>query len=48
MRNFYSRYIKNDIGVLLCILFYIVFYIIAIQLKPYLDGADWYYASSVQ
>lgn len=48
MRNFYSRYIKNDIGVFLCILFYIVFYIITIQLKPYLDGADWYYASSVQ
>lgn len=48
MRNFYSRYIKNDIGVFLCILFYIVFYFIAILLKPYLDGADWYYASSVQ
>lgn len=48
MRNFYSRYIKNDIGVFLCIFFYIVFCIISIQLKPYLDGADWYYASSVQ
>ena len=46
MRNFYLRYIKINIGVFLCILFYIVFYIIAIQLKPYLYGADWYYASS--
>ncbi len=48
MREFYLKYIKNDVGIVLCILFYSLFYMIAMQLKPFLNGAAWYYESSFQ
>lgn len=41
-------FIYKDIGILLCILFYICFLAIARIAKPYLDGADWYLFSSLQ
>ncbi len=42
------RHIKSDIGIFLCIVFYVLFYIIAMQVKPYLDGAEWYCFNSAQ
>lgn len=41
-------YWKNDIGILLCIAFYLCFLVIAFVVKPYLDGADWYFFSSLE
>lgn len=41
-------FLRRDIGILLCIIFYICFMAIALVAKPYLDGADWYLFSSFQ
>ena len=43
-----KTYLYKDIGIILCILFYICFMAIAYAVKPYLDGADWYFFSSLQ
>lgn len=39
---------KDNIGIVYCVVFYIIFYALAILLKPYLDGAQWYMESSIQ
>lgn len=41
-------FIYKDIGILLCILFYICFLAVARIAKPHFDGADWYFFSSLQ
>ena len=43
-----KTYLYKDIGIILCILFYICFMATAYAAKPYLDGADWYFFSSLQ
>lgn len=43
-----KTYLYKDIGIILCILFYICFMAITYAVKPYLDGADWYFFSSLQ
>ncbi|MDD6291706.1 MAG: type II CAAX endopeptidase family protein [Lachnospiraceae bacterium] len=43
-----KTYLYKDIGIILCIIFYICFVAIAYAVKPYLDGADWYFFSSLQ
>ena len=43
-----KTYLYKDIGIILCFLFYICFMAIAYVAKPYLDGADWYFFSSLQ
>lgn len=40
--------IKKEIGIVFCIIFSIVFLVIANMLVPYFDGAYWYVVSSVQ
>lgn len=40
--------LHNDIGIPLCIIFYICFVAITLAVRPYLDGADWYLYSSFQ
>ncbi len=41
-------FIKKDIGMILCIVFFSIFMVISNILKPYFDGAYWYVVSSVQ
>lgn len=43
-----KSYLYKDIGIVLCIIFYICFVVITIAVKQYLDGADWYLFSSLQ
>ena len=43
-----KTFLYKDIGILLCILFYICFLAIARAVKPYLNGAGWYFFSSLQ
>lgn len=43
-----KSYLYKDIGILLCIIFYLCFMAIARAVKPSLDGADWYFFSSAQ
>lgn len=40
-------YLYKDIGILLCIIFYICFLTIVFAVKPYLKGAGWYFFSSL-
>lgn len=42
------KLIKNNIGILLCILFVAVFDVISNMLYPHFDGAYWYSISSIQ
>lgn len=43
-----KSYLCKDIGILLCIIFYICFLAIAFTVKPYLEGAAWYLFNSLQ
>lgn len=43
-----KTYLSKDIGIILCILFYVCFWAIARIAKPYFDGAAWYFFSSAQ
>ena len=43
-----KSFLYRDIGIIVCILFYICFLMIANAQRPYLHGADWYIASSIQ
>lgn len=43
-----KSYLYKDIGILLCIIFYLCFMAIARASKPNLGGADWYFFNSVQ
>lgn len=43
-----KSFLCKDIGIFLCIIFYICFFAVAVAAKPHLDGADWYLFSSFQ
>lgn len=43
-----KAFIKKDIGIVFCIVFFFIFIAVSNVLKPYFDGAYWYIVSSVQ
>lgn len=43
-----KAYLYRDIGIILCVLFYISFMAVARIARPHLDGAGWYFFSSMQ
>lgn len=43
-----KTFIKRNIGIIFCIIFFSIFIAIANILKPYFDGAYWYIVNSIQ
>lgn len=43
-----KEFIKKDIGIVFCIVYFSIFMVISYIMKPYFDGAYWYIVSSFQ
>lgn len=43
-----KAFLKKDIGILFCIIYYFLFIAVSNMLRPYFDGAYWYLVSSMQ